>query len=98
MKGHYNGNSADSRLIKVRLTKVRFLIGDPDKEDSFLSNEEIECFLNEEKSDNMAAAKACEALAAKLMAVNEYEKAEQLIKKCEELRNRAQRYVSPGGT
>ncbi|MGD0327758.1 MAG: hypothetical protein ABSB21_03925 [Halobacteriota archaeon] len=56
MKGHYNGNSADLRLTKVRLAKVRFLIGDPYKEDSFLSDEQIECFLDEEKSDNIAAA------------------------------------------
>jgi hypothetical protein len=97
MKGHYNGNSADLRLTKVRLAKVRFLIGDPDKEDSFLSDEQIECFLDEEKSDNIAAAKAGEVLIAKLMAVNEYERAEQLRKTCEELRGRAQRSASPGG-
>jgi hypothetical protein len=66
MKSHYDGKSAKSRLTKVRLAKVRFLIGVTDKEESFLSNEEIEFFLNEEKSDNMAAAKACEALIAKL--------------------------------
>jgi len=97
MKGHYKGNSADSRLIKVRLAKVRFLIGDTDKEASPLSDEEIEFFLNEEKGDNMAAAKAGMALVAKLMALNEYEKAEQLRKTCEELRDRAQRSASPGG-
>jgi len=97
MKRPYNENSADSRLIKVRLARVRFLIGDTNKEESFLSNEEIEFFLNEEKSDNLAAAKAGEALVAKLMALNEYEKAEQLRKTCEELRNRAQRSTSPGG-
>ena len=88
MRGHYEGNSADSRLIKVRLAKVRFLIGDIHKEASLLSDEEIEFFLNEEKSDNMAAAKAGEALVAKLMALNEYEKAEQLRKTCEKLRDR----------
>jgi hypothetical protein len=97
MRGHYEGNSADSRLIKVRLAKVRFLIGDTNKEESFLSNEEIEFFLDEEKSDNMAAAKAGEALVAKLMALNEYEKAEQLRKTCEKLRDRVQRSTSPGG-
>jgi hypothetical protein len=97
MTGHYNGNSADSRLTKVRLAKIRFLIGDTDKEESFLSDEEIEFFLNEEKSDNMAAAKAGEVLVAKLMALNKYEKAEQLRKTCEELRDRAQRSASPGG-
>jgi hypothetical protein len=74
MTGPYNGNSAYSRLTKVRLASVRFLIGDTTKEESLLSNEEIEFFLNEEKSDNMAAAKAGEALVAKLMALNEYEK------------------------
>jgi hypothetical protein len=88
MRGHYEGNSADSRLIKVRLAKVRFLIGDTNKEESFLSNKEIEFFLDEEKSDNMAAAKAGEALVIKLMALNEYEKAEQLRKTCEKLRDR----------
>ena len=88
MRGHYEGNSADSRPIKVRLAKVRFLIGDTNKEESFLSNKEIEFFLDEEKSDNMAAAKAGEALVAKLMALNEYEKAEQLRKTCEKLRDR----------
>ena len=97
MKGHYDGNSADSRLTQVRLAKVRFLIGDTDKEESFLSNEEIEFFLNEEKSDNMAAARAGEVLVAKLMALNEYEKTEQLRKTCEELRDRALRSASPGG-
>jgi ATP/maltotriose-dependent transcriptional regulator MalT len=97
MRGHYNGNSADSRLTKVRLAKVRFLIGDTDKEKSYLSNEEIESFLNEEKSDAMAAAKAGVVLVAKLMALNEYEKADQLRKTCEELRDRAQRSASPGG-
>jgi hypothetical protein len=97
MTGPYNGNSADSRLTKVRLARVRFLIGDTNKEESFLSNEEIEFFLDKEKSDNMAAAKAGEALVAKLMALNEYEKAEQLRKTCEELRDRAQRSASPGG-
>jgi len=81
----------------VRLAKVRFLIGDTDKQESFLSDEEIEFFLNEEKSDNMAAAKAGEALVMKLMALNEYEKAEQLRKICEELRDRAQRSTSLGG-
>ena len=96
MKRPYNGNSADSRLIKVRLAKVRFLIGDTNKKESFLSNEEIEFVLNEEKSDNMAAAKAGEVLVAKLMALNEYEKAEQLKKTCEELRAKAQRSASPG--
>jgi hypothetical protein len=97
MRGHYNGNPADSRLTKVRLAKVRFLIGDTDKEESFLSDEELESFLNEEKSDNMAAAKAGEALVIKLMALNEYEKAEQIRKACQELRDRAQRSASPGG-
>jgi hypothetical protein len=97
MRGHYEGNSADSRLIKVRLAKVRFLIGDTNKEESFLSNEEIEFFLDEEKNDNMAAAKAGEALVAKLMALNEYEKAEKLRKTCEKLRDRVQRSTSPGG-
>jgi hypothetical protein len=97
MKGHYNVNSAESRLTKVRLAKIRFLIGDTDKQESFLSDEEIEFFLNEEKSDNMAAAKAGEALVMKLMALNEYEKAEQLRKICEELRDRAQRSTSLGG-
>ncbi|MGB9371402.1 MAG: hypothetical protein WCB79_05700 [Halobacteriota archaeon] len=97
MKGHYNVNSAESRLTKVRLAKVRFLIGDTDKQESFLSDEEIEFFLNEEKSDNMAAAKAGEALVMKLMVLNEYEKAEQLRKICEELRDRAQRSTSLGG-
>ena len=97
MKGHYNVNSAESRLTKVRLAKVRFLIGDSDKQESFLSDEEIEFFLNEEKSDNMAAAKAGEALVMKLMVLNEYEKAEQLRKICEELRDRAQRSTSLGG-
>jgi hypothetical protein len=97
MRGYYNGNSADSRLIKVRLAKVRYLIGDTDKEESFLSDKEIESFLNEEKSDNMAAAKAGEALVMKLMAINEYEKVEQLRKTCQELRDRAQRSASPGG-
>jgi hypothetical protein len=96
MTGPYNGNSADSRLNLVRLAKVRFLIGDTNKEGSFLSNEEIELFLNEEKNDNIAAAKAGEALVAKLMALNEYEKAEQLKKTCEELRAKAQRSASPG--
>ena len=81
----------------MRLAKVRFLIGDTDKQESFLSDEEIEFFLNEEKSDNMAAAKAGEALVMKLMALNEYEKAEQLRKICEELRDRAQRSTSLGG-
>jgi hypothetical protein len=38
--------------------------------------------LNEEKSDNMAAAKAGEVLAAKLIALNEYEEAEQLRNAC----------------
>jgi len=80
----------------VRLARVRFLIGDTDREESFLSNEEIEFFLNEEKSDNMAAAKAGEALAAKLMNLNEYEKAEQLRKTCEKLRGRTHRSTSPG--
>ena len=97
MRGHYEGNSADSRLIKVRLAKVRFLIGDTNKEESFLSNKEIEFFLDEEKSDNMAAAKAGEALVAKLMALNEYEKAEQLRKTCKELRDKARRSALPGG-
>jgi hypothetical protein len=97
MRGHYEGNSADSRLIKVRLAKVRFLIGDTNKEESFLSNEEIEFFLDEEKNDNMAAAKAGEALVAKLMALNEYEKAEQLRKTCKELRDKARRSALPGG-
>ncbi|MFZ0011376.1 MAG: hypothetical protein WAL97_05670 [Halobacteriota archaeon] len=97
MRGYYNGNSADSRLIKVRLAKVRYLIGDTRKKASSLSDAEIEFFLNEEKSDNMAAAKAGEVLVAKLMALNEYEKAEQLRKTCEELRDRAQRSASPGG-
>ena len=91
MRIYYNGNSADSRLTKVRLAKVRFLIGETDKDASSLSDEEIEFFLNEEKSDNMAAAKAGEVLVAKLVALNEYEKAEQLRKTCEELRDRAQR-------
>jgi len=81
----------------VRLAKVRFLIGDTSKKESFLSNEEIELFLNEEKSDNLAAAKAGEALAAKLIAVNEYEKAEQLKKTCKELRDKARRSASRGG-
>jgi len=53
--------------------------------------------LNEEKSDNLAAAKAGEALATKLIALNEYEKAEQLKKKCKELRDKARRSASPGG-
>ena len=97
MTGPYNGNSADSRLTKVRLARVRFLIGDTNKEESFLSNEEIEFFLDEEKSDNMAAAKAGEALVVKLMALNEYEKAEQLRKTCEELRDRVRRSTSLGG-
>lgn len=97
MRGYYNGNSADSRLIKVRLAKVRYIIGDTHKEAPSLSDAEIEFFLNEEKSDNMAAAKAGEVLVAKLMALNEYEKAEQLRKTCEELRDRAQRSASPGG-
>jgi hypothetical protein len=97
MTGPYNGNSADSRLTKVRLARVRFLIGDTNKEESFLSNEEIEFFLDEEKSDNMAAAKAGEALVVKLMALNEHEKAEQLRKTCEELRDRVQRSTSLGG-
>ncbi|MGD0172007.1 MAG: hypothetical protein ABSB81_07770 [Halobacteriota archaeon] len=96
MTAPYNGNSADSRLNKVRLAKVRFLIGDTNQEESFLSNQEIEFFLNEEKSDNMAAAKAGEALVSKLIALNENEKAEQLRKTCEELRDRAQRSASPG--
>ncbi len=93
----YNGNSADLRLTKVRLAKVRFLIGDTNKKESSLSNEEIEFVLNEEKSDNMAAAKAGEALAAKLIALNEYEKAEQLRKTCKELRDKARRSALPGG-
>jgi hypothetical protein len=93
----YNGNSADLRLTKVRLAKVRFLIGDTNKKESSLSNEEIELFLNEEKSDNMAAAKAGEALAAKLIALNEYEKAQQLRKTCKELRDKARRSALPGG-
>ena len=93
----YNRNSADSRLTKVRLAKVRLLIGDTNKKESFLSNEEIELFLNEEKSDNLAAAKAGEALAAKLIALNEYEKAEQLRKTCKELRDKARRSALPGG-
>jgi len=97
MKRPYNGNSADSRLTKVRLAKVRFLIGDTNKKESFLINEEIEFVLNEEKSDNMAAAKAGEVLVAKLIALNEYEKAEQLRTVCEELRDRARRSVSLGG-
>jgi hypothetical protein len=97
MTGPYNGNSADSKLTKVRLAKVRFLIGDTNKKESFLSNEEIELFLNEEKSDNLAAAKAGEALATKLIALNEYEKAEQLKKTCKELRDKARRSASPGG-
>ena len=97
MTGPYNGNSADSRLIKVRLAKVRYLIGDTRKKASSLSDAEIEFFLNEEKSDNMAAAKAGEALVAKLMALSEYEKAEQLRKTCEKLRDRVQRSTSPGG-
>jgi len=97
MRGYYNGNSADSRLIKVRLAKVRYLIGDTRKKASSLSDAEIEFFLNEEKSDNMAAAKAGEALVMKLMAINEYEKVEQLRKTCQELRDRAQRSASPGG-
>lgn len=81
----------------MRLAKVRYLIGDTRKKASSLSDAEIEFFLNEEKSDNMAAAKAGEVLVAKLMALNEYEKAEQLRKTCEELRDRAQRSASPGG-
>ena len=93
----YNGNSADLRLTKVRLAKVRFLIGDTNKKESSLSNEEIEFVLNEEKSDNMAAAKAGEALAAKLIALNEYEKAQQLRKTCKELRDKARRSALPGG-
>ena len=97
MKGPYNENSADSRLTKVRLARVRFLIGDTNNEGSFLSNEEIELFLNEEKNDNIAAAKAGEALVAKLKALNEYEKAEQLRKTCKELRDKARRSASPGG-
>jgi hypothetical protein len=97
MTGPYNGNSADSRLTKVRLAKVRFLIGDTNKKESFLSNEEIELFLNEEKSDNLAAARAGEALAAKLIALNEYEKAEQLKKACKELRDKARCSASPDG-
>jgi hypothetical protein len=60
MLGLYNANSAGSRLTKVRLTKVRFLIGDTNKMESFLSDEEIDFFLNQEKSDNIAAAKAGE--------------------------------------
>ncbi|MFZ0925653.1 MAG: hypothetical protein WCE82_02290 [Halobacteriota archaeon] len=81
----------------MRLAKVRFLIGDANKKESFLSNEEIELFLNEEKSDNLAAAKAGEALAAKLIALNEYEKVEQLKKTCKELRDKARRSASLGG-
>ena len=53
--------------------------------------------MNDEKSDNLAAAKAGEALAAKLIALNEYEKAEQLRKTCKELRDKARRSALPGG-
>jgi len=91
MKGTYNGDSADSRLNKVRIAKVRFLIGDTNKDGLSVSNEEIEFCLNEEESDNMAAVKVGEALAARLLALNEYEKAEQLKKRCEELRGKVRR-------
>ncbi len=62
----------------MRLARVRFLVGVTDKKESLLSNDEIEFFMNEEKSDTMAATKAGESLVAKLMPLNEYEKAEQL--------------------
>jgi hypothetical protein len=77
------------KATKARLAKVRFLIGDTTKKESLLSNKEIEFILNEEKSDNMAAAKADDVSIAKLIALNEYEKAEELRNACEELRGSA---------
>lgn len=56
----YSGNPASSNR-----DAVRFLIGDTDTTDQQLQDAEIDWLLVENPNPNMAAAHACEALAAK---------------------------------
>lgn len=78
-----------------RLDKVRLFIGDTNEKDQLLSNEEIEVFLKQSKSDLFAAANACDAIVAKLVLLGENDKAESLRQTCKQLRRRAASSVGP---
>jgi hypothetical protein len=85
----YSGSPGTSKR-----DEVRFLIGDTESGMACtLSNEEIDWIVNEQGNVLIAAANACEALRAKAIGLQEYEKSDRLKGICSELRQR----VASGG-